>query len=788
MFGYKGGEAVKAELKKGSINQILNGTDIYEAGEFLDSIAMVVKGRIRVHGYGINLVVGSGCFLGVRDLNRGAHSVTYTAQTNAVIYVFPSSGAMSDIRKIMQINKDYVALMVSGLHRSLAEQEAAYEELQEAAQGAYELVDRVYRRCQEISKETGAYFQELPALEKLHPFDEPQMLSLDKVHYYQACAKVPMDVQKAFYGSSAEICLYHVREQVDLLHQLHDYSKSLAEYLELMMRHLILDGRNLYASVAGFALILQRADQDAGEVMSELDEVIDRINVLEGVLMKRADVESAIDRAAMEETYFNLLNPGRSTGNALDVAGDTLALVETSDIDAAELVDTLGTILAFGEIEAGEAEHFETLVGQFEALKDKESSSDEVRNLRRSLMKAYYPIYEKVFLKDFYSKEDTPVEVDLFLRYGFLSERLLREDLIEDLLALDNGGVHQNGCRVYDMKEWLQAIMNGERMPSKNEFDLDYEENLRDKVKNKEITSQQRDGLLKDSEQKLHFEVTNMFRITHRLVSGQIVSFVPFLYTEGCTALEKNFLSKEKICAAFNRLRRIDFSAFYREVLFRKEVPGIKKEFIQQEVCPDVILLPTVGSKDIMWQELSGRKRNTPGRLLLPVFMEGDLDKSVVHLTGAFRWELCRTMQGVYWNNIQYKSLTSEYSDFLQFYRKNRELSDERKEKLKLQIQKHRNNSREIFAADYSNWILHESQGGMLLSKPVREILATYCPFALELRQNLEAQPVFQNAMARYEREKGKKLREYDLKFRVWEKDHVDVPAEIIQTKEFYEK
>ena len=39
MFGYKGGEAVKAELKKGSINQILKGTDIYEAGEFLDSIA-----------------------------------------------------------------------------------------------------------------------------------------------------------------------------------------------------------------------------------------------------------------------------------------------------------------------------------------------------------------------------------------------------------------------------------------------------------------------------------------------------------------------------------------------------------------------------------------------------------------------------------------------------------------------------------------------------------------------------------------------------------------------------
>ena len=153
---------MKAELKKGSVNQIIKDTVIYGTGDFLDSIAMVVKGRIRVHGYGINLVVGSGCFLGIRDLNRGAHSVTYTAQTNAVIYVFPSSGAMSDIRRIMQINKDYVALMVAGLHRSLAEQEKAYEELQQAAQGAYEMINRVYQKCRETSKQTGAAFAQIP--------------------------------------------------------------------------------------------------------------------------------------------------------------------------------------------------------------------------------------------------------------------------------------------------------------------------------------------------------------------------------------------------------------------------------------------------------------------------------------------------------------------------------------------------------------------------------------------------------------------------------------------------
>lgn len=82
--------------------------------------------------------------------------------------------------------------------------------------------------------------------------------------------------------------------------------------------------------------------------------------------------------------------------------------------------------------------------------------------------------------------------MELFLRYGFLSERLLREDMIEDLLTLDQGSIYQNGCHVFDMKEWLTAVMDGDRMPSKNEFDMDYEEFLRDKLKIKRLPKSRR--------------------------------------------------------------------------------------------------------------------------------------------------------------------------------------------------------------------------------------------------------------------------------------------------------
>ena len=187
-----------------------------------------------------------------------------------------------------------------------------------------------------------------------------------------------------------------------------------------------------------------------------------------------------------------------------------------------------------------------------------------------------------------------------------------------------------------------------------------------------------------------------------------------------------------------------------------------------------------------MWQELSGRMRNSKGRFLIPAFLDTDIDSVMIKLFGRFRWELCRTMQGAMWNNIQIKSLTSEYSDFVQFYRKNRELSDEKKDKLKLQIQKCRNNTREVFVIDYENWIKLESKGGLCLSKPVREILATYCPFSKDIREKASEQPLFRDAMARFVRERGKKLKEYDLKFRVWQKDKVEVPQQIIDTRDFY--
>jgi hypothetical protein len=122
----------------------------------------------------------------------------------------------------------------------------------------------------------------------------------------------------------------------------------------------------------------------------------------------------------------------------------------------------------------------------------------------------------------------------------------------------------------------------------------------------------------------------------------------------------------------------------------------------------------------------------------------------------------------------------------MQFYRKNRELSEERKEKLKSQIQKNRGNTREVFTSDYETWIRSESQGAIRLNKQVRELLATYCPFAKELREKLMTQPLFEEAMARFYRERNAKTKEIDLRYRALQKDNVEITKELLDTQKFY--
>ncbi|NLZ53251.1 MAG: hypothetical protein GX892_08905, partial [Thermoanaerobacteraceae bacterium] len=160
----------------------------------------------------------------------------------------------------------------------------------------------------------------------------------------------------------------------------------------------------------------------------------------------------------------------------------------------------------------------------------------------------------------------------------------------------------------------------------------------------------------------------------------------------------------------------------------------------------------------------------------------------VVKLVGDFRWELCRTMMGVYWNDITLKSLTSEYSDYIQFYRKDRSLSDAVKKRIKAQIQRNNGKLRDIFTSDYEIWINYESKGITRLNKTVRNILYHHCPFSKAIRDKLEKSPSYVDIASHFRIARAKKVKELERRFKMLEKSGIKPDVEQIETLKFYKE
>ena len=664
---------MNAELKLNGVNQIIKGTEIYTRGTTVTSMCLVVKGRVRITTEGLNVVAGSGNFLGLCDLAAGEYRVTYTADSDAIIYAFPAMGFNQAVRALIKVNKDYAALIYSNLGKYIRELSRIYDDMGAAALKVYDFIKYADENYKDIASKAGASLEKTDITEGLMPYDsrESYGIDADKVLYYKACCNIPPDVQKAFVNVNPVIPVYHIVEEVALINALISQCISDAAYLRELAGFLINNENNLFKSVFELAKTMKSKGIVIKEAVSLFDGIIDNVNLLENLLYDKACIDLGVDHGYMEEAYFTLIS---SNSNNED---EDSTEEEEGTVDVSVLNGSLGIILEYSGVDEEMASQFRGFMEQFVQLKDKMSTDDSVRKIRQGLLKNYYNIYRGVFIRDYESEGETPLVIDLFLKYGFLSEKVVSYSIMEELLTLDKSGLENANCSIYNMKEWLTEIYEGRREPSKSEFDMDYTENLRDMRKTGRITVEEERKLANDNVAKFDYEIQNMFKTNHRLIYGQVSVFVPFLFTEGCPgSIKRCYLSERKINESVNKLLGIDFSVFYREGLCNDKALGNKKEYIMEEVFPDFIVFPVFGSNAIMWQELSGRMRNSKGRFLIPAFLDTDIDSVMIKLFGRFRWELCRTMQGAMWNNIQIKSLTSEYSDYVQFYRKNRELSD----------------------------------------------------------------------------------------------------------------
>lgn len=773
-------------LTMNTVNQVPKGTLLYLQNNAVESISLVVKGRVLVYNVGAKIVCGPGSFLGVSDLEQGSYAANYYVADDAQIFPIAAK-SIEDLEKILENKVEYRSGVVAALSRQIVELYKTHTMLEKGADSLKIFMEKAYETYLDLGKKHSMNTVKIPRIEEIPELEFEEEIG-DSL-YYVECATLPLEVQKKYYSHGSRIALHHIEEQVQIIQVYHEHCAELGTYMQELFQGIISEDDNcLFNLLAQMILDLKKVKGDTKVALKLIKGMKEKIKELETIMVNKTGRKLSVDNDKIEQ-IFQLIEQGEDEVDDSDeVSTETAIRYAGTDTEAIEkeLTGSLSKLLAYSQLPEEKCQAFQTSVMRFMNLHDKTDAGDDARKLRKTLANQFYELYEAIFIRDYNEKTGQRL-IDLFLLYGFVDERLLTKEQLIELYCVENEDNEEGPCKVYNIKQWLTAVYEGKKEPSKSEFDMDYYETLREMKKTGQITEEQMKKDQEDLRKRLTYEISNMFRYNSRIVSGQISIFVPILYKELFMGhLDQSLLTVNKVNSIIKKITAVDYSLFYRESMINKPEVGIEKTYIQEEIYPDIILMPTYGSNGAMWQEIEGRKRASHARFIFPIFAETDMEDNFIRVCGRFRWELCRTIQGAAWNDVKVKSLTSEYVDYIQFYRKNRALSEEKKEKLKMQIQKGRGNTKEVFVIDYLLWIKNESTGSLRLNKVAREVLASYCPFIKSLRDKVQSQPLFEEAMSKFNRERAKKVKELDLRYRTLETKKIQILPEMQKTLEFY--
>lgn len=759
------------------------GESLMPMGQTLSQMAVIMRGTASGTYGPLNICLQPGAVIGLMDSPAGSCVIEYTALENLEVAVFEYKD-IQDFKQFFVQEDHYAAFTMEGSIRALGQLIHAYNMQKIMIEQVGKYVKRQYKRYIEICGQLGCVPMKSAKLENIQLI-ESNLGELEELkQYYKELSSMNGKVRKEFFESGEVIVMRHLKGIPKLAMPLLQECKQLMTSITEMLGLLCGDDNDNVFTLYMTLLKNSIASRDISrELLISLKAMIELREKVEQTMVDKLHLQMATSGPKFRRSYENIAEIYRSSAG--DNSGDMAQQIENMD-SMDNINGMLDKILDYSKLGETDTEDFREALQQYCNMPDRMSSDNQDRMLRKKLTGLFYKVYEAVYFRA--EKEcKQGVVLDLFLNYGIVDETMFQSGTLDVLLSRekDNG---KYPIRVYSMREWLHEIYMGNKEPSRNEFDQDYQEYLRELNKSKVDVSPEEMEKLNSKEEKVRFEIKNFFVMNNRLTSGRILGFCPVMTEEDLgEGFANQMVTSKLINEAFKKILSIDFSVFHRDVLYDDPKNGITKLIIHQQVMPDVVLMPNAGTMGRMWQEISGRKRASAGRFTVPVVLKEDILKVTVRMIGSFRWEICKRVQGNYWNDVSEPSLTSEFCDYIQFYKKNRELSDKAKEKLGQLLVKCRNNYGELFVNNYMIWIISESAGNVRLDKVTRNIMGRYCPFVRTIRTKLADQPMFSEAINRYERERMKRVKELNNRRAVIRNCSGTETIEFLQEIEYWE-
>lgn len=700
----------------------------------MTTLYLISQGRVEVQCPGGSYQIRTGDVAGICEICSEIHFLTYTALEDTTLMPYPLT-SMETLEDLLQKRPSIAKLFILSLLRQFG---AMIEQASVSEVGSASLYRRLRTDCELYTGLCDKY--KIPSRIPPEVEEVPHCLedSCDEwlSKYYAALQRIYMGADSDILLQEPGLSLGVLRKGSLDLNKTYRVLEAQSQYRsQIISCYFSQSGNDMFDAMTKLYYRLCQEGADYGELYNHISRMLR--------LPEEYDIPQEA-QATVRAQAFRRKEEALAHPEAAQGAG------ESSDADILQLLEgSLETILDFAGLEGDKEASFREHVALYRATRDKNSTDDECSRLRRMLTDEFYQLYSEVFERSL-SVPNLPVPVRMFLYFGYVDEALAGEDNSVILYRLASYMSEPGQMNVYTFYDWLMAIYDGEKNPSRSELDEDYDDYVYLQKKKNNLSAAEVSAMQNDRLAKVRYELENLFPVANKVTFGRVTTYCPLFTAENMLKdLRDSFVTPEKIGSALAMLRAVDFSAFYRETIDYEMSQAMNREPIHVEYLPDIILMPNAGIRGSLWQEIEGRKRNSPSRMILPAFYMENLDTAVVRMTGEFRWEMCKRIQSGRWNDVSEPSLTSEYFDYMQFYKKNTELSKDAKEKLQNSLVRAKNSFREMFVRDYITWILYESNGSARLNKVARRILFMYCPLPASMDAALEQNPMFSELLGR---------------------------------------
>lgn len=742
---------------------------IYKVGQPLTALHLITNGTVRVYASTGEYLLGKGDVIGICELCSEVHFLSYETvdNVNIINYPLPSPDALQDL---FVRYADIAGLFLASAFRQICTVLNHCESSALACSSLYNNLHEHISTYQELCKQYRIQARTLSDIEEVTTYVGMETPDMWLTGFYQGLLQVFSAGTGAALARDAAIATGFLRKaSLDFRKTYLSLEEQLRYQEQILRFYMNAEEEDLFTCYTNLFYRVSQASSDTAEIYGAIQGVISSINS-----------NAALDKPQLAQR----LQSFRENLNRIGTKQPDKA--DTSDAEVhVRLAGSLSTILEYADADNETTANFRQQISAYRKLSDKSASDEAATRLRRQLTEGFYTIYSLVLEKSLTDTE-LPLPVKLFLYFGYVDEELAGASNSLCLCQLAFGLNGESLSGVYTFYDWLKNIYQGKKQPSRNEFGEDYVDYLHKQKASGNLSDQELRDLTDNPLHKIKFELRNMFPTVNKITYGRVTTFCPIFCSDNVLKdLNSSYVTASAIGSVLEKIRSIDYSAFYRETL-NTDSPVAQKETIHVECLPDVILMPNAGIRGITWQEIEGRKRTTPSRMMLSIFHMEDLYTTMIRLVGDYRWEMCKRVQGARWNDLTERSLTSEYFDYIQFYKKNNDLTSEAKERIRQSLQGAKNSFKEMFIRDYLLWILLESSASPRLNKIARQILFTYCPFSAEVRQKVQSNPLYGELLRRYDVQSQQHLNHLNKVCQKLRNEGTVVPETIEQEIEYY--